>query len=153
MKMTKSRKQSSHSGGRKTATACVQLVDLKTASISQKENGHPETYGAGATLVVNGKPAAQYFQNNQAYLQNLIAATDLIKAETQYEAHVSVQGGGLSAQAQAVRLALSKAFATMFPEFRTSFKKPGFLTRDARIKERRKYGLKKARKAPQFSKR
>lgn len=153
MTLTKSRKHSSHSGGRKTATARVQLVDLKTTSNSQQENGQNDTFGTGATLVVNGKPAAQYFQNNQAYLQNLIAATDLFKAETHYEAHISVQGGGLSAQAQAVRLALSKAFADMFPEFRTSFKKPGFLTRDARIKERRKYGLKKARKAPQFSKR
>ena len=153
MKLTKSKTHSSHSGGRKTATARVHLVNLKTASISQKENGHSEISGAGVTVLVNGKPASQYFQNNQGYLQNLIAAIDLIKAETQYEAHILVQGGGLSAQAQAVRLALSKAFADMFPEFRSSFKKPGFLTRDARIKERRKYGLKKARKAPQFSKR
>lgn len=151
MKLTESKKHSSQSGGRKTATALVKLVP--TTSISKKENGQNDTFGSGVTLVVNGKPAAQYFQNNQGYLQNLIATIDLIKSETQYEAHIRVQGGGLSAQAQAVRLALSKAFVDMLPEFRSSFKKPGFLTRDARIKERRKYGLKKARKAPQYSKR
>jgi len=76
-----------------------------------------------------------------------------VKTEAKYDAHIVVQGGGLSAQAQAIRLALSKAFVEIFPDYRKSFKKPGFLTRDARIKERRKYGLKKARKAPQFSKR
>lgn len=124
------------SGGRKTATARVNLVP-----------------GSGMNIIVNGQPAAVYFQNNSAFLQNLVNASELIKTEANYDAHVIVQGGGLSAQAQAVRLALSKAFVEVFPECRTAFKKPGFLTRDARIKERRKYGLKKARKAPQFSKR
>ncbi len=134
--ITKSISHSSHSGGRKTATARVQLVP-----------------GSGTTIVVNGKTASEYFQNNAVYLQNLLTASDLVKTEAKYDAHVVVQGGGLSAQAQAVRLALSKAFVELFPDYRKSFKKPGFLTRDARIKERRKYGLKKARKAPQFSKR
>ncbi len=134
MKLTKS--HSSHSGGRKTATARVQLIR-----------------GTGATITVNGKSASEYFQNNAVYLQNLITASDLVKTEAKYDAYVLVQGGGLSAQAQAIRLALSKAFVELFPDYRKSFKKPGFLTRDARIKERRKYGLKKARKAPQFSKR
>lgn len=136
IKLTKSLSHSSHSGGRKTAIARVQLVP-----------------GSGATLVVNGKMASEYFQNNPVYLQNLLAVTELVKTETNYDAHIVVQGGGLSAQAQAIRLALSKAFVELFPDYRKSFKKPGFLTRDARIKERRKYGLKKARKAPQFSKR
>jgi len=128
--------QSSHSGGRKTAIARVQLVP-----------------GSGGTIVINGKTAAEYFQTNAVYLQNLLLVTDLVKTEEKYDAYVSVQGGGLSAQAQAVRLALSKAFVEMFPDYRKAFKNPGLLTRDARIKERRKYGLKKARKAPQFSKR
>lgn len=128
--------QSSHSGGRKTAIARVQILP-----------------GSGGTIVVNGKTAAEYFQNNAVYLQHLLIATDVVKTEAKYDAHVVVQGGGLSAQAQAVRLALSKAFVEMFPDYRKAFKKPGLLTRDARIKERRKYGLKKARKAPQFSKR
>jgi small subunit ribosomal protein S9 len=136
MKLTKSLSYSSHSGGRKTAKARVQLVP-----------------GSGTTVVVNGKSASEYFQNNAVYLQNILIPSDLVKTEANYDAQVIVEGGGLSAQAQAVRLALSKAFIELFPDYRTSFKKPGFLTRDARIKERRKYGLKKARKAPQFSKR
>src|SRR5574338_1606723 len=121
--------KSSHSGGRKTAIARVQLIP-----------------GSGGTILVNGKTAAEYFQNNAVYLQQLLTATDLVKTEAKYDAHVFVQGGGLSAQAQAVRLALSKAFVEIFPDYRKAFKKPGLLTRDARIKERRKYGLKKARK-------
>lgn len=125
------------SGGRKTAKASVQLVPSQS----------------GTTMIVNGKPASDYFQNNAVFLQNILTPSDIVKTESTYEFHISVQGGGLSAQAQAIRLALSKAFVELFPDYRTSFKKPGFLTRDARIKERRKYGLKKARKAPQFSKR
>lgn len=126
----------SQSGGRKTAVARVQLVP-----------------GSGTSIVINGKSASDYFQNNAVYLQNIINASELVKTEAKYDAYVVVEGGGLSAQAQAIRLALSKAFVQLFPDYRKSFKKPGFLTRDARIKERRKYGLKKARKAPQFSKR
>jgi small subunit ribosomal protein S9 len=136
IKMTKSLSGSIQSGGRKTAKARVQLIPA-----------------SGGTLVVNGKTASDYFQNNAVYLQNLLTPIDLVKTETKYDIHVSVEGGGLSAQAQAVRLALSKVFIEVFPDYRKTFKKPGFLTRDARIKERRKYGLKKARKAPQFSKR
>ena len=124
------------SGGRKAATACVKLVP-----------------GSGTTILVNGKPASVYFQDNAVYLQNILTAYELVKTETKYDAFIRVEGGGLSAQAQASRLALCKAFLEVFPNLRTYFKKRGFLTRDARIKERRKYGLKKARKAPQFSKR
>lgn len=136
MKLTKSVSESRQSGGRKTAKARVQLVP-----------------GPGTTVFVNGKSASEYFQNNAVYLQHIFSPSDLVKTEAKYDAHILVEGGGLSAQAQAIRLALSKAFVEIFPEYRNSFKKPGFLTRDARIKERRKYGLKKARKAPQFSKR
>ena len=87
------------------------------------------------------------------YLQYILTAYEMVKTETQYDALIQVEGGGLSAQAQASRLALCKAFVEIFPNLRSYFKKRGFLTRDARIKERRKYGLKKARKASQFSKR
>lgn len=134
--ITKSLSRKFQSGGRKTATARVELVP-----------------GSGTSIVINGKNASDYFQNNALYLQNLVNISELVKTEAKYDAYIFVQGGGLSAQAQAIRLALSKAFVTLFPDSRKSFKKPGFLTRDARIKERRKYGLKKARKAPQFSKR
>lgn len=134
--MTQSIANLVHSGGRKTARARVQL-----------------TLGSGTVITINGKPADIYFQQNAVYLQNILAAYDIVKTETQYDASIQVEGGGLSAQAQAIRLALCKAFIEVFPNLRPYFKKRGFLIRDARIKERRKYGLKKARKAPQFSKR
>jgi small subunit ribosomal protein S9 len=125
-----------HSGGRKNAHARVKLIP-----------------GSGTTILVNGKNAELYFQQNPVYLQFIQSAYEMVKTETQYDAIVQVEGGGLSAQAQATRLALCKAFIDVFPNLRSYVKKRGFLTRDARIKERRKYGLKKARKAPQFSKR
>jgi small subunit ribosomal protein S9 len=131
------------SGGRKTANVCVKLVPSSNSQI-----------------IVNGKPASVYFQDNAVYLQNILTAYELVKIESQllkietkYDAFIQVNGGGLSAQSQAIRLALCKSFLEIYPHLRSYFKKRGFLTRDARIKERRKYGLKKARKAPQFSKR
>lgn len=131
------------SSGRKTANVCVKLVPSSSSQI-----------------IVNGKPASVYFQENAVYLQNILTAYELVKIESQllkietkYDAFIQVTGGGLSAQSQAIRLGLCKAFLEVYPHLRTYFKKRGFLTRDARIKERRKYGLKKARKAPQFSKR
>jgi small subunit ribosomal protein S9 len=128
-KMTQSISDLVHSGGRKSARARVQL-----------------TPGSGTSIIINGK-------QNPVYLQYILSAYEMVKTETQYDAIVQVEGGGLSAQAQATRLALCKAFIEVFPNLRSYVKKRGFLTRDARIKERRKYGLKKARKAPQFSKR
>lgn len=124
------------SGGRKTAKASVTLVP-----------------GSGATILVNGKSASDYFQNNAVYLQALLTPYQFVKTKTKYDALIKVEGGGLSAQAEASRLALCKAFLEVFPNLRPYLKKRELLTRDARIKERRKYGLKKARKAPQFSKR
>ena len=133
------------SGGRKTANVCVNLVPSSNSS---------------SQISVNGKPASVYFQEHAVYLQNILTAYELVKIESQllkietkYDAFIQVTGGGLSAQSQAIRLALCKSFLEIYPHLRSYFKKRGFLTRDARIKERRKYGLKKARKAPQFSKR
>jgi len=124
------------SGGRKTASARVKLVP-----------------GSGNTLLVNEKPISVYFQNNPVLLKTISIAYDLLKTDKKFDAFIQVEGGGLSAQSQAIRLALCKAFLEFFPNSRTHFKKQGYLTRDSRAKERRKYGLKKARKAPQFSKR
>ena len=136
IKMTYSTSDVFHTGGRKNALAHVHLVA-----------------GSGTLITINGKPASAYFQENAVYLQHILTAYDMVKTETQFDAVIQVTGGGLSAQAQAIRLALCKSFIKEFPNLRSYFKKRGFLTRDARIKERRKYGLKKARKAPQYSKR
>ena len=77
----------------------------------------------------------------------------MTSTEGRYDVVAKLEGGGVSGQAGALRHALARALADMDPELRNSLKKAGFLKRDAREKERRKYGLKKARKAPQYSKR
>lgn len=124
------------SGGRKTALASVKLIP-----------------GSGTIILINGKPAITYFQNNAICLQTITTVYEYVKNESKYDAFIKVKGGGVNTQVQAIRLALCKAFLQFFPDLRSSMKKRGFLTRDARIKERRKYGLKKARKASQYSKR
>ena len=73
--------------------------------------------------------------------------------EKDYDIVVTIKGGGISGQAGAIRLGIARALIELDPELRGQLKAEGFLTRDAREKERRKYGLKKARKAPQYSKR
>lgn len=91
---------------------------------------------------------------------NTIEERDLIKVpllelaiEKLYDVDIIVKGGGISSQLEATRLAIAKAICKITPEFRQRLSQKGFLNRDARIKERRKYGLRKARKAPQYSKR
>jgi len=77
----------------------------------------------------------------------------LTELEGQVDVTVNVYGGGTAGQAGAIRHGITKALIEFRPELRPELKKAGFITRDARVKERKKYGLKKARKAPQFSKR
>ena len=77
----------------------------------------------------------------------------LTNTEGRYDILAKIEGGGISGQAGALRHAISQALVELDPDLRPILKKAGFLTRDAREKERRKYGLKKARKAPQYSKR
>lgn len=77
----------------------------------------------------------------------------LTKTEATYDVLVNVQGGGFTGQAGAIRHGIARALLEVNPELRTVLKKAGFLTRDSRMKERKKYGLKAARRAPQFSKR
>ncbi|MBP5183879.1 MAG: 30S ribosomal protein S9 [Lachnospiraceae bacterium] len=77
----------------------------------------------------------------------------LVNAEGKYDVIVNVRGGGYTGQAGAIRHGISRALTRVDEEFRPSLKKAGFLTRDPRMKERKKYGLKGARRAPQFSKR
>lgn len=85
----------------------------------------------------------------------LIVKQPLLLTETlnQYDVYVNVYGGGTSGQAGAIRHGIARALLKVDPNLRQSLKKAGFLTRDARMKERKKYGLKAARRAPQFSKR
>ena len=101
---------------------------------------------------LNGRTLAEYFPNKVH--QQLVSDpfTTLDRPDT-YDVIARLHGGGVSGQAGALRLAISRALIDMEAEDRPALKKAGFLTRDPRVKERKKYGLKKARKAPQYSKR
>jgi small subunit ribosomal protein S9 len=121
-------------GRRKTAVATVRLVP-----------------GSGL-IIVNGRPADQYFGRatleyvvNQPFREANLAAS--------YNAIIKCVGGGLSGQAGAVRHAIARALVKSDEGLRPVMRRGGFLTRDPRAKERKKYGLKRARKAPQYTKR
>ena len=103
-------------------------------------------------IEVNGKTAEEYFGlDTLLYIVNQpLVAT---KMEGKLDIIIRVSGGGLSGQAGAVRHGISRALVELNPDFKSDLKPEGFLTRDPRMKERKKYGLKKARKSPQFSKR
>src|SRR3989338_2072234 len=120
-------------GRRKTASARVRIHAAKNSSIT-----------------VNGKNADEYFP-----LTGMVktAHAPLVALQASYAVSVKVSGGGLKAQAEAVRHGLSRAIAGLVPEQRKELKLRGFLKRDPRAKERKKFGLKAARRAPQLSKR
>ena len=104
-------------------------------------------------LVVNGKPGDLYLQFNPSYLTAAKAPLETLGLEGEYNILVNVRGGGLTGQADAIRLGVARALCQLDPENRKPLKTEGYLTRDPRCKERKKYGLRKARKAPQYSKR
>ena len=103
-------------------------------------------------VVINGKTGAEYFpqtaQRNAALAPFVVA-----EATGMYDVHASIEGGGISGQAGALRLGIARGLVELDPERRDVLKKAGHLRRDPRKKESKKYGLKKARKAPQYSKR
>ncbi|MCK6255225.1 30S ribosomal protein S9 [Fictibacillus sp. WQ 8-8] len=103
-------------------------------------------------IVINGRSIDEYFGLETL---KLIVRQPLNETATEgnYDVLVTVQGGGYTGQAGAIRHGISRALLQADPEFRGNLKSAGFLTRDARMKERKKYGLKGARRAPQFSKR
>ena len=104
-------------------------------------------------LVINRISGEKYLQYNTNYLDLIWAPLKILSLETQFDIIVSVNGGGLKGQTEAIQLAISRLICKDNSQSRSILKPLGFLTRDARIKERKKYGLRKARKAPQFSKR
>lgn len=121
-------------GRRKTSVAQVRLLP-----------------GSGKFLV-NGRELDDFFgyETLRTVAKEPLAITE---TEGEYDVLVKVNGGGYTGQAGAIRMGLARALQDMNPDFRPILKKAGFLTRDPRMKERKKYGLKKARKSPQFSKR
>ena len=101
---------------------------------------------------LNGRTLEGYFPNKMH--QQLIREPFVtLEKDGQFDVIASLRGGGITGQAGALRLAISRALTILEPDDRPALKKAGFMTRDPRVKERKKYGLKKARKAPQYSKR
>jgi len=148
-------------------------VTRKTQEITMSEKNKPSYFGLGrrkssvarvmlvpgtGSLVVNNKPGELYLQFNAQYINDSKAPLRTLGLDTSYDIHVNAHGGGLKGQADAIKLGVARASCYLQnsldgPENRTLLKPEGFLTRDSRIKERKKYGLRKARKAGQFSKR
>ena len=122
-------------GRRKTSVAKVLLVP-----------------GTGS-MFINQKPGDLYLQFNAQYTSASKAPLIKLGLENAYDIYVNTHGGGIKGQADAIKLGVARALCYMSAENRASLKSEGVLTRDSRRKERKKYGLKKARKAPQFSKR
>jgi small subunit ribosomal protein S9 len=112
----------------------------------------PSAGEGDGTITVNKRPLEDYFpsKTHQMILTEPLRATELTEA---YDIDASIGGGGPTGQAGALRLGIARALIDLDPELRPVLKRLGFLSRDAREKESKKYGLKKARKAPQYSKR
>lgn len=104
-------------------------------------------------LIINKVSGNQYLQYNDTYLEMIWAPLKALNLDKQFDIVTLVQGGGLTGQAQSIQLGVARQLCKMDQHNRPILKPYGFLTRDSRIKERKKYGLRKARKAPQYSKR
>ncbi|MFM2047453.1 MAG: ribosomal protein [Actinomycetota bacterium] len=103
-------------------------------------------------IVVNGRPIEAYFTTATQRMV-VTEALRVTSTETAYDISANIHGGGVNGQAGALRMAIARSLVEIDPESRPALKKAGLLTRDSRRKETKKYGLKKARKAPQFTKR
>lgn len=122
-------------GRRKSATARVRLMSGK------------------GNVVVNDKPAAEYFADSKYLLTVLEQPFALLEQNGKFDVSVKVSGGGHEGQAEAIRLAIAKALVSLNEDFKATLKRADLLSRDPREKERKKFGLKGARKQRQFTKR
>jgi small subunit ribosomal protein S9 len=122
-------------GRRKAATARVRIYP-----------------GGDGNIVINDRPLDEYFKRLMDVI-HLKEPLEVTNTQDRYDISVLVTGGGIKGQAGAVRLGIARALLEADPELRPPLRRGGFLTRDARVKERKKPGLKKARKAPQYTKR
>ena len=104
-------------------------------------------------LIINKISGTKYLQYNNTYLNTVWAPLQVLNLENKFDVIALVNGGGLTGQAQSIQLGVARQLCKMDKQNRVNLKPFGFLTRDSRIKERKKYGLRKARKAPQYSKR
>ena len=110
-------------------------------------------YAGKGNITINDKPALDYLSSNKGYLAEITDPLALAKKQKEYDITIKVTGGGLAGQVDAIKLAISKALMLEAADLRPLLKKAGLLKRDPREKERKKYGLRSARKREQFSKR
>lgn len=122
-------------GRRKSATARVRLTNGK------------------GTVTINGKPAADYFADSALFIRDINRPFAVLEIENKYDVSIVVSGGGHAGQVDAISLATAKALASMNEDFKGTLRKAELLGRDPREKERKKFGLKGARKQRQFTKR
>ncbi|HSW80512.1 MAG TPA: 30S ribosomal protein S9 [Candidatus Saccharimonadales bacterium] len=122
-------------GRRKSATARVRLQ------------------GGKGSIVVNGKPAEEYFANSKNLLHELEKPFSALEIESKFDITVRVGGGGHASQVDAIRLGISKALVNLNEDYKSTLKRAELLSRDSREKERKKFGLRGARKQRQFTKR
>jgi len=123
-------------GRRKTAIVRVRLL--------KPGKGH---------IIVNEQPVDHYFSDIYRAENHILKPLILVGLDKKFELSIKVEGGGKNAQIDAIKLAIARTIISYDEKYKTTLKKEGFLTRDSRMKERKKYGLKRARKAPQFRKR
>jgi small subunit ribosomal protein S9 len=122
-------------GRRKSATASARLLAGK------------------GKITINGKPANEYLNENKTQMAEITDPLALVSKQKDFDVTILVKGGGLSGQVDAIKLAIAKALTVGFSDLRPVLKKADLLERDSREKERKKYGLRSARKREQFSKR
>lgn len=122
-------------GRRKSATARARLVKGK------------------GQITINSKPAAEYLDGNKTLLAEVTDPLALVGKQQEFDVSILVKGGGLAGQVDAIKMAIAKAITVGAPDLRGSLKKAELLRRDSRKKERKKYGLRSARKREQYSKR
>jgi small subunit ribosomal protein S9 len=129
-------------------------IDLSTKTLGRRKKAVIQvklTPGRGE-IIVNGRPLTEYFPHFE--WQDLVRAPlTAVGQEKKFNIAARAKGGGIKGQAEALRLAIARALVKENAELRATLKRIGFLSRDARVKERKKYGRKKARRSPQWSKR
>ena len=159
-------------GRRKTAVARARLFPQKEKSLLIKSKSASHSFPPSLSraiakgeeesllsspslhesLVINGKPLEEYFPTIELQ-QTVSAPLNLMNCLEQFKVSVKVKGGGVVSQAEAVRHGVARALVLFNQNFRKKLKKAGYLKRDSRMRERKKFGLKRARRAPQWSKR
>ena len=136
------------------------IVNLKNSSIMYYGTGRRKTAIARVRLIpgvgkifINNLSAKHYLQFNPSSLNSIQSAFSLLELQKEYDVYINAKGGGLRGQADAIKLGIARALCQVKQDYKHALKSQQYLTRDSRTKERKKYGLRKARKAPQYSKR